>query len=182
MIIPCWCGSSSCQCRSGSQNFEDAVNRSIGAAVADPDRDDAVDPVVLRGGSLKCRSYPEIRSSSKSTTSPFSILAMTSGGPWRTPWYVMPISASSFVLRTSRTFSAEAPSLRTVCQSLPPSSTSPESRSPSNRPAGTTPTRRECPRRRADTQQLANIQTHHEQWSGAQAFEPLASYRSCWWP
>ena len=60
MIVPCWCGSSSCQCRSGSQNFEDAVNRSIGAAVADPDRDDAIDPVVLRGGSLKYGSYPEI--------------------------------------------------------------------------------------------------------------------------
>src|SRR5882724_12257601 len=57
----------------------------------------------------------------------------------------MPISASSVVFRTSRTFKVVAPSLRTVCQSLPPSSTSPASRSPSNEPPGTTPMRRKAP-------------------------------------
>src|SRR6266446_1506890 len=73
------------------------------------------------------------------------MFATTSGGPWRTPRYVMPIRASSLVLRTSRTFNVVAPSLRTVCQSLPPSNTSPESLSPSNEPPGTTPIRRYAP-------------------------------------
>src|SRR4029077_8210722 len=57
----------------------------------------------------------------------------------------MQIRASSFVLRTNRTFNAVEPSLRTVCQSLPPSSTSPDRRSTANEPTGTTATRRWAP-------------------------------------
>src|SRR5271166_5226052 len=57
----------------------------------------------------------------------------------------MPISAPLRVFKTRRTFSAMAPSPRTVCQSFPPSSTSPDSRSPSNVPPNTTPIRRCAP-------------------------------------
>ena len=39
--------------RSGLQDLEDAIDRAIGSVMADADRDNAIDPAVLRGRSLE---------------------------------------------------------------------------------------------------------------------------------
>src|SRR2546422_1054926 len=85
----------------------------------------------------------------------------------------MLIRTSSLVLRTSRTFKVVAPSVRTVCQSLPPSSTSPESRSPFERPSRYHADATVSARRRADILQLPDIQAHHEQRPRSQTSENL---------
>src|ERR1700676_2831278 len=54
------CGSRRSLRRRTLENFEDAINRSIGPAITDADRDDAIDPIVVRGRGLEQRIDPEI--------------------------------------------------------------------------------------------------------------------------
>ncbi len=42
------------------QDLEEAVEGSVCAAVADPEREDAIQPVVMRRCGFKARAYPEV--------------------------------------------------------------------------------------------------------------------------
>src|ERR1700682_6048928 len=85
----------------------------------------------------------------------------------------MHIRASPVVLRTSRPFNVVAPSGRTLCQSLPPSNTSPESLFPLERATRHDANPTICTRRGANNLQPSDIQAHHEQRLGSERPENL---------